>query len=265
MFIRTVNRAWALTLIALSILAAILGALALGYAFDFPLGQFVSDSPIWILARVLGSIAILGAILYPIFALRKENYSTDHRNSPLSDFSVLLVASTLLLEAASTVLQYFFILDKFLIALAVLAVLAILYCILIFLRRQKSPVTILLGSCAALWAGLETVYLFFDPDFTLVSPFRVYPPAAAATLTLFLFYEVKNKKNPGKPYFLILLSALCGTLCTSVGGACLISYLFAWNRVGITSMDGAWMLALGLYAFVRLIHLTTPGPHKQAD
>lgn len=260
MFTRTANRIWVIALIVISALAALFGALASGYAFDFPVGQFVPSSPLWILAVALGGIAALGALLYPILALRKENYSTAQRKTPLADLVALLAASAALVESAHTLLKYFSLGHKFLLAVSVLAGIACVHCVMLFMRGIKKPLLLLTGACATLWAGIETLYLYFNPSFTMVSPFRTYPPLAAVALTLFLLYEAKNLKAPMKAPLLICLSGLCGTLCVTVGGATLLSYLLAWNRAGISPIDGAWLLAFGIYAFIRLTHLITPAP-----
>ncbi|MBQ9120957.1 MAG: hypothetical protein IJY12_01180 [Clostridia bacterium] len=250
---RTANRAWLTGLVSVACLTAITGALSLGYAFDFSIGQFSSRSPLWILTLILGGLAVLGAICYPIFAIRRENYSVEYKISPFMDFAALFAASMLILDAISTFLRNRGSGEILPQAKAALAVLASLFFIVLFIHRALGTSTLTaLAAISTLWATFEAFYAYFDPAFPMVSPFRTYPQLPCVALALFLFCETKLSAKSGKPLMLILAAALSGVFSVSVGGATVIAYLFSLNRVGIPVTDGLWMIALGIYAFARV-------------
>lgn len=250
---RNANKLWLAGITAAACITAILGALSLKYAFDRPFGYLNGGHPLWILTQVLGCLAVAAALVYPIVALRRENYSPDYKNSPLLDFASLFAASALALDAVSGYLRYREQLQKLLAIKAGLALLAALFFLVLFLCRGSSnPLVTFLAAMTAVWAVIESFYAYFDPDFNMSSPFRKYPPLPCIMLAFLFLYETKVAAKRGKRIFLLIGAATGCVLSLAVGGATVIAYLFSLNREGLPVTDGVWMIALGLYAFARL-------------
>ncbi|MBO5109623.1 MAG: hypothetical protein J6D21_02795 [Clostridia bacterium] len=256
---RTANKLWLAGVSAAACIAAILGGLSLGYAFDFSIGHFDTRSPLWILTLVIGWAAALGALLYPILALRRDNYAPDYKISPLLDFASLFAAFALVLDAVMTFLANRTAMDKVLYVRLLLTLIAAGFFVMLFLcRGEKSPLLSILGGGATLWATVEAFCAYFNDSVTLVSPFRYFPSIATVTLAYLLFCEVKHSYKEAKPLLLILFGAVSGALCLSVGGATVIAYLFNLNREAIFVTDGLWMVALGIYGLGRTKQVLFP-------
>lgn len=260
------NKLWLTGVTCLSCFSAVLGALALRYSFDYTVGQFESHDPLWILTLILGLIALLTAALYPILALKKENYSPDYKISPFIDFASLFAASMLVLDAASTFLRNLESAQNILTAKAVLAAAAALFFIALFTKRSLgTPVMTVLAGLTTLWAIFEAFYSFLNPTFSMTSPFRTYPQLPCLALALLMLMEAKasdkrakensptetEKKKILSTRFLISAAAASSALCILIGGAIVIAYVLNWNRDAFPATDGLWMLALGIYAFAR--------------
>ena len=263
---RNSNKLWLMGVTSLSCLSAGLGALALRYSFDYTVGQFESRAPLWILTQVFGLIALLVAGLYPILALKKENYSPDYKISPFIDFASLFAASMLILDAVSTFLRNREPVQNILTAKAVLAAAAALFFIALFTKRSLgTPVMTVLAGLTTLWAVFEAFYSFLNPIFSMTSPFRTYPQLPCLALALLMLMETKtsdrkakesgnaegNQKKPLTVRFLIAAASVSCALCILIGGAIVIAYVLNWNRDAFPATDGLWMLALGIYAFAR--------------
>ena len=269
---RSLNQLWVIGITCLSCLGAILGALALGYAFDFSTGQFNSFAPLWILTLVLGAVTALAAGLYPIFALKNEVYSPDYKISPFMDFASLFAASMLVLDAVSTHLRNRNPAQNLLTIKAILAVAAALFFVALFTKRALgTPIMTGLAALTTLWAVFEAFHTFLSPTFSMTSPFRTFPQLPCLALALFMLTEAKvssrdargvsegePKKKIVSARLLIGFAAFGGTLSILIGGAIVLAYVFHLNRAGMPATDAVWLVALGIYALGRTKQILLP-------
>lgn len=238
--------------IATAAISVILRIISIFFFYD-KLGYYQSGAPLPIIANIFLAIALVFLLAASIFSIDKRR--KIQAPDKISQYAALLPAGALIFTAIRTIMGSLdgSTVNKFLFFIS--AILAAVFFILIFIKKQPFIATVYFGLAALVFVFFLWMHSYFDFFVPINSTDKIFHYLACAGGLLFIFGEICACYGSVNPR-IYCFSIFTAVITLWVGAVPSLVGFFSNTFVKYVTFEGdVFFTALAIYATVRIVML----------